>query len=395
MHISLSRVFTLIALLVGVLGPLLLTGQGVIGGGVDVFNPVVTTALEETLEGRIFRLKEELRQAEEALLALSGETAERAAENQSSELAIAAGALVIVAGQDGSGGSGFIAELRDRMFFVTNIHVLAAARGSSFKTVNGQEVILPDVVFLSRQRDLAIVPITWSGDFLQISPSLSYDQVTIGDAVTVMGNSDGAGVATRLQGDVDGIGPMEIEISAKFVPGNSGSPIMHDELGTVIGVVSHMRDLSTKDKWTEDSELADIRRFGFRLDGEIDWQRVSLAALFDQGETYERFEDRTTVLARSIYMLKHERTILTAYSSHQSLGYLFDPFEGGFSWKRGTSSSNNIIKLERFMNGLHNELITDRQKTRDALTVDFLRKRFNTMDDMRDYFEGQLKNVSF
>jgi len=254
---------------------------------------------------------------------------------------------------------------------------------------------LPDVAFLSRQRDLAIVPIDWSGDYLGVSASLSFDQVAIGDAVTVMGNSDGAGVATRLHGDIDGIGPLELEISAKFVPGNSGSPIISDQLGTVIGVVSHMRDLSRKDKWTEDSELADIRRFGFRMDGEINWQRVTMVELFDQGDIYERFEDRTTVMARTIYMLKYERKILTGYSSHKSLGYLFDTFDSGFSWQRGTNSSNNIIKLERFVNSLQRELVTDRQETRDALTVDFLSKRFYNADDIRDYSLGELKYVGF
>ena len=170
---------------------------------------------------------------------------------------------------------------------------------------------------------------------------------------------------------------------------------MHDQLGTVIGVVSHMRDLSQKDKWTEDSELADIRRFGFRMDGEIAWQRLALNELFDQGEIYERFEDRTTVMARTIYMLKHERTVLTGYSTHDSLGYLFDELGVNFRWRRGTTSSNNIIKLERFVNGLHNELITDRQETRDSLTVDFLKRRFDQVDGIRDHFETELTKLRF
>lgn len=354
--------------------------------------PVPGPEVEETLEARIERLKRELREAEELLAA---QNQSDGAVPSSDQDGIPSGALVIVESENGSAGSGFIAKLRDRMFFVTNIHVLAAARGASFRTIDGHELKLPNVVFLSRERDLAIVPVTWSGEYLEVSPSLNFDQVAIGDAVTVMGNSDGAGVATRLQGDIDGIGPLELEISAKFVPGNSGSPIMHDQLGTVIGVVSHMRDLSQKDKWTEDSELADIRRFGFRMDGEIAWQRLALNELFDQGEIYERFEDRTTVMARTIYMLKHERTVLTGYSTHDSLGYLFDELGVNFRWRRGTTSSNNIIKLERFVNGLHNELITDRQETRDSLTVDFLKRRFDQVDGIRDHFETELTKLRF
>lgn len=354
----------------------------------------------ETAEERIDRLKRELMEAEAAAAeseaaVVTSEAAEDRAPRSSSSVEIPVGALVIVKGAEGGGGSGFIAEMKGRMFFVTNIHVLAAARDARFQTVNGIEVVLPDVAFLSKNRDLAIVPVSWSGDFLEVSPSLSFDQVSIGDAVTVMGNSDGAGVATRLEGDIDGIGPEELEISAKFVPGNSGSPIMHDELGTVVGIVSHMRDLSKKDKWTEDSELSDIRRFGFRLDGEIDWQQISLRDLFEQGDIFERYEERTYLLARTIYMLKNERTIMTGYGSHESLGYLFEPFSSGFSWKRGLASSNNIMKLERFMNGLKNELITDRSSTEKALKVHYFKSRFNEVDSVRDYFQTELKQVSF
>lgn len=342
-------------------------------------------AAAETAKERIARLKRELIEAESA--------AGAGGSSKTSKSEIPVGALIIVK-VDGGGGSGFVAEMKGRKFFVTNIHVLAAARKATFQTVNGKELRLPNVVFLSENRDLAIVPVEWSGDYLEVSTSLPSDHVSIGDSITVMGNSDGVGVATRLKGDIDGIGPQEIEVSAKFVPGNSGSPIVHDKLGTVIGVVSHMRDLSDKDKWTKDSELSDIRRFGFRLDGEITWQRLSLEELFRQGELYARYEERTQILARTIYMLKNERTIMTAYSSHDSLGYLFEHLED-FSWQRGTGSSNNIIKLERFMNNLQSELMTDRKSTENALTVNFFKKRFYDVDGVRDYFSGELRQVSF
>ncbi len=353
----------------------------------------IPAPIEETAVERIARLKRELLEAELA----AAEAAEKSESSESKPTTgeIPVGALVIVEGKEGGGGSGFIAELRDRKFFITNIHVLAAARGASIHTVEGTKVTLPNVAFLSENRDLAIVPIQWSGDYLKVSPSLSFDEVSIGDAITVMGNSDGAGVATRLKGEIDGLGPEELEVSAKFVPGNSGSPIVHDALGTVVGIVSHMRDLSKKDKWTEDSELSDIRRFGFRLDGEINWQRMTLQDLFEQGDLYERFEERTYMLAHTIYMLKSERTVMTGYGTHESLGYLFEPFESGFSWKRGLGSSLNVLKLERFVNGLHNELVTDRKSTEEALKVHYFKQRFVEVDIVRDYYEEQLKHVSF
>ena len=86
------------------------------------------------------------------------------------------------------------------------------------RTVEGQDVSLTNTVFISRKRDLAIVPISWSGPMLEVSPSLNFDEVEIGDLITVMGNSGAAGVATRLDGKINGIGPEELEVSAKFVP---------------------------------------------------------------------------------------------------------------------------------------------------------------------------------
>lgn len=351
--------------------------------------------VEETADERIERLKRELAEAEAAAEEEAEEAAMAVDEAEAMTVDIPTGALVILEGAEGGGGSGFIAEIRDRMFFVTNIHVLAGARGATIRTADGEALALPEFAFLSRDRDLAILPLVWTGEYLKISQSLSFDEVVIGDAITVMGNSDGTGVATRLHGAVDGLGPDQIEVSAKFVPGNSGSPIIHNERGTVIGIVSHMRDLSKKNKWTEDSEQADIRRYGFRMDGEIDWERASLSQIFEEGERLEAFDERTELLTRTIYMLKNERTILTGYRKHASLGYLFEPFEDGFNWQRGLASSNNVRKLGRFVNSLRNELASDRSSTLRDLKLSFFKKRFLELDRLRDYYDEQLKLVSF
>lgn len=360
------------------------------------FNCVLGQGMvQESPQDRIERLKRELAEAEAAAEAKVTKATRAPVEAEADSLHIPTGALVIVEGAEGGGGSGFIAEIRERMFFVTNIHVLAGARGAKIRTADGEALALPEFAFLSRDRDLAILPLIWTGESLKISQSLSFDEVGIGDAITVMGNADGTGVATRLHGAVDGLGPDQIEISAKFVPGNSGSPIVHNERGTVIGIVSHMRDLSRKNKWTEDSEQADIRRYGFRMDGEIDWERASLRQIYEEGERLEAFAERTQLLTQTVHMMTNERTILTGYRDHASLGYLFEPFEDGFNWKRGLGSANNVRKLERFVNGLRNELVSDRNSTLKGLKLSFFKKRFLELDRLRDYYDEQLKLVSF
>ena len=63
--------------------------------------------------------------------------------------------------------------------------------------LDGVEIEMPSHGYVSRQRDIAIVPIEWEGPTLPLSQSLSFDEVSIGQAVTVMGNADGARVASR------------------------------------------------------------------------------------------------------------------------------------------------------------------------------------------------------
>jgi S1-C subfamily serine protease len=341
---------------------------------------------EETAEMRIARLKRELLAAEEAALKSS-------LKDVRSLVDIPIGALVVVSSGN-SEGSGFLAEMQGRIFFITNIHVLGAARDASVTTIDGIEVPLGPVAFLSKHRDVAIVPVAWGGPVLKLSMSLNFDKVEIGQAVTVMGNSSGARVATRLTGEIRGIGPREIEVSAKFEPGNSGSPIVHDDLGTVVGVVSHVRDLSAKNKWTEDSELADIRRFGYRLDGDMEWERVLLKDLYHQAEVFTRFADRTFVMGEIGYMMENKSTLLTNYREHESLGYLFDSIDSRFSWKRGTRSSQNQLILKRFINNMISELQNDRAETADTLNLSYFVRQFEEIESSRDQVRRSLIRFS-
>ena len=336
-----------------------------------------SNAVAESLEDQITRLKRELAAAE----------VEWAKHNErvpaAVEVEITSAALVVISSEQ-SEGSGFIAKIRGRTFLITNIHVLGAARGATIQTLDGVEITLPSYGYVSRRRDIAIVPIEWQGPTLPMSQSLSFDEIAVGQAVTVMGNSDGARVASRLKGEVRGVGPNELEVSAKFVPGNSGSPIVHDELGRVIAIASRLKDFSAKTKWTKDSEQADIRRFGYRLDGEIEWAQVALSDLYRQAEAYHRYEDRTTAMSRIGYMLQYEDKLMTGYGSHDSLGHLFEHFDRDFQWHRGTNSSHNQRLLKRFVTSVMSELQTDRQSTQEALKINFYQRRSVALEDMRD-----------
>ena len=353
-------------------------------------------AAGETTEERIFRLKYEIAQLKHKIFQLEFElsNAESELKNQYSnglpvidvpEVApkIPHGALVIISSEQ-SGGSGFIAEMRGKVFLITNIHVLGDARDASIQTLEGTEIALPSHVFVSRKRDVVIVPISWDGVTLSLSESLISDKVNIGDKVTVMGNSDGARVTTRLEGEIKGIGPHELQVSAKFVPGNSGSPIVHEKLGKVIAIASYLRDLGSKNKWSEDSELANIRRFGYRLDGNIEWQKVELSELYQQAEAFYNYMDRTLAMQHIAHMIVYKNKLTTNYQSHNSLGHLFEPVSKGFDWDQGLNSPNNRRLLSLFVKGMLMELQSDRQSTQRLLKTDFYQRRYLEIEDVRN-----------
>ncbi|GEM_PF-585687 len=382
---------------------LLVYASPVVGQGVlpvpdyqeDPFSVPHSTESVESLQDKVDRLRAELMQAEEELSLATGSigAAQQKETVSSAYNDIPTGALVVISGAGGS-GSGFMASIKGREFLVTNIHVLGAARDATFTTIEGVNVKIEDAAFLSRHRDIAIVPVEWSGPVLSLSPSLSFDEVKIGQSITVMGNSSGANVATRLTGEIQGIGPTELEVSAKFVPGNSGSPIVHDALGTVVAVASHLKDYSSDSKWTENTEFDKIRRFGYRLDGEINWEQISLSDLFDQGEVYEKFESRTAAMWNISYMLLYESKLVTSYRDDESIGHLYDDISSDFNWGRGTASSHNIQMLRRFLNGMMSEVQSDIYDTDEAISTGFYRKRFNSIRGYRDQIRNNLSRFS-
>ncbi len=350
----------------------------------------------ESLEERVDRLRLELAEAEEAL-AVSLESREadaptnpKAIEAFSADL----DSLVIVAGDAGR-GSGFLAEIRGRRFFVTNTHVLGNARDAEFTTPTGQTVNIGTTAFISRRRDLAIIPVEWDGPTFTALDSVRDRGISIGDEVTVIGNADGGGVATNLVGRIMGIGPHEIETDATFVPGNSGSPIIHNHTGLVVGIASYVRNMERSSFATKGTAIPAVRRFGFRLDGDLEWEQMSLEALWRQGEVFQQYERKTRMLLEIAHNLMYERRVLTGYRSDQELGYMFADIGNNFRWERGTTSPTNVRLLENFIRTLRAEIQRDREAARRALTVDHYKTRFSNLDELRILYDERLSTFRF
>jgi hypothetical protein len=198
--------------------------------------------------------------------------------------------LVFVTGPEGS-GSGFIATIGKANYLVTNVHVTAEIPNAEFKTLDGT-VIRGGMPSMALGEDIFCMALPPGGKPFEIMQGVD-SNAAICDGVAVLGNADGQGVANAILGKIVGIGPNLVEVDAPFVPGNSGSLIIHLKTGKVIGVVTYYvtndYDLTTNEKLQKPV----VRRFGYRLDSVKGWQAVNWRAFEAQATEMQSIDTLT------------------------------------------------------------------------------------------------------
>lgn len=179
--------------------------------------------------------------------------------------------------QGRSSGSGFTAVMNGKTYLFTNQHVIMGSDKISFKTATGT-TLRPRSVELSTTRDIARLLLA-EGDGFEVSNTMA-----MGNPIGVFGNSEGGGVATELYGKVTKLGSEVIEVSADFVSGNSGSPVLNLDR-QVIGIATYVR-VSSGDK--ADSKT---RRFCYRLTDNT-WKSVNWKKYNDKyGKLYRDYDE--------------------------------------------------------------------------------------------------------
>ena len=188
---------------------------------------------------------------------------------------------------DGSSfsGSGFVAKMGEKTYLFTNQHVILGSASITFRTISG-EALRPQGVELSIDRDIARLPLPDREGF-EISEQPQRDEL-----IAVFGNSEGGGVATELYGKVTDVKPETIAVSAEFVSGNSGSPVLNDKQ-QIVGVASYVH-------FSEDEEGEETtKRYCFRLDGSqwaaVNWKKYN--------EEYGKEYRETEALIDSIFAI--------------------------------------------------------------------------------------------
>jgi hypothetical protein len=175
--------------------------------------------------------------------------------------------LVIVEHEKGC-GSGFVAKDGEDTYIYTNQHVVFGAKKLKFKTLTG-EYLKPVGFELSQERDVIRFKLKDHPNALEINTSPVMEE-----PVAVFGNSAGGGVATEIFGKVTGIGAEKIEVSARFVQGNSGSPVF-DKNKKVLGMATYVTRALTKGDWVKKgTRFEKPRYFAFKVDNSIAWKSM-------------------------------------------------------------------------------------------------------------------------
>ncbi|MDF7826462.1 serine protease [Pontiellaceae bacterium B12227] len=210
-------------------------------------------------------------------------------------------AIIFVENGDGR-GSAFIAEMDGKTYVFSNQHNFLGAKRIIMRTMRGT-ILKPNLFEYSRTHDLVRLLLD-EKDIEGLSVlKLSSEIPNIDEKIVIFGNSAGGGVATELEGEIIGVGPADIEITAKMVPGNSGSPILNNK-SEVVGVATYATlgqkfdRGSSYDKMFKGTRFAKVRRYGVRIP-ETGW--VSDNLNFFLRQTYRQEDMKTFMLA--IYAL--------------------------------------------------------------------------------------------
>jgi hypothetical protein len=206
-------------------------------------------------------------------------------------------ALALIKDQNGA-GSGFIASQGGRTYLFTNIHVAAGMPHPEITLINGarltpvaaEAAVGHDIMRFRLKDDLT--------QSLEVDTATA-DTVKINDQVVVLGNSGGGGVVTDLEGQIVGVGPDRLEVSAFFIPGNSGSPIIHLKSGRVVGIATYL--MKRYDELNGDSGA---RRFGYRLDSVRNWEPVNWAGFHAEAEEVEKMNELTKDIFEFLHAIR-------------------------------------------------------------------------------------------
>jgi serine protease Do len=248
--------------------------------------------------------------------------------------------------------TGFLSKIHNVEGVVTNLHVLEVMGDDQKLTVtslNGGALAVQGVIG-AKGADIALLRMvnpTGTPPVLALATDV-FHSAKIGDKVVVVGNRQGAGVVTQVNGQIDGIGPGRIEVNAPFQAGNSGSPIFDLTTQQVIGVATYNQVMlvdvlgnQAASAHTGDPGVKqEVRWFGYRIDSVANWENIDLT---EWQRELKRVEDFRTVCVALRSCAQAQFAAAKAGDPH--LLSLIEKYEGQPGWVDiGTSTTTTLSK---------------------------------------------------
>lgn len=168
---------------------------------------------------------------------------------------------------DHAAGSGFLMVADGRVWLYTNQHVIAAGIPKTVINARGQTLTLGSLE-IHPKLDMARFQVM---ETRGLRPA---DDPSLNTPATAYGNSGGSGVLTSNPGKVVGLSSGLIEVDSDIVQGNSGGPILCEDL-RVLGMASFVEVSTSGDSLVkEGTRYAGPRRFGIRMDRNWEFKPV-------------------------------------------------------------------------------------------------------------------------
>jgi hypothetical protein len=288
--------------------------------------------------------------------------------------------LVFVEDESGA-GSGFVATLGGKPFVFTNQHVVAGHPGVRFTLLDRSPIKVAGAS-AAVAHDVMIFAADAGAKALEVMTEVERN-AAIGDEVAVLGNPEGARVIKPLVGKLVGIGPNLVEVTAEFVPGNSGSPIIHLKSGKVIGIATYavIRELDA----LSGRRQPQIRRFGFRLDSVKQWQPVAWPAYNEEFVQMEKIQSRTQDLAALLRDMSRNGTISAERHQNPALKAPIERFVQTTS-RNGISVPDRARAVQDLLASLRSACQSDVEQARPRIRYDFFQSSLRQEQEVRTQF---------
>jgi hypothetical protein len=302
-------------------------------------------------------------------------------------------AYVIVKGTNGS-GSGFVCRVGPKTWLFTNIHVASEIKqptitrldGVAVTTGPGEVAAGPDIARMAVINPAPQHPLEVMTDFEA--------NVHIGDEVAVLGNSGGGGVVTALKGKVVGIGPDRLEVSAEFIPGNSGSPIIHMKTGKVIGIATYLT--RRYEQFSSNGGNGDVvvRRFGYRIDKVPAWEPANWIELSEEADQIEQISKLTGDIFDFLGALhdKKEPNFATDALRRPAADWLGKVRNSKMSDADRLSATQGFLNALRFI--VRGDVSNAEARLRYTFFRDELKKEKQIRDRLYQAFDADLASIS-